>query len=176
MYRFLFLWSFVIVLFLQAVGRDIYFMPQDGKEALEELIFRIQKAESKIDIAIYSFTNTQISAALKSAAKKGVKIRIVFDEEANKNDKFSQIDELAKIQNIECKTIKGKSYERRSNEGKMHVKLAIIDNKLLIFGSANWSKSAFESNYELIYFLEDYQKAKIATAFFEKLYKEAKEY
>ena len=32
----------------------------------------------------------------------------------------------------------------------MHNKIALIDNKTVAFGSANWSKSAFEVNYEMM--------------------------
>ncbi len=167
-----------LALFLSLANgsESLYFMPQDGKEALEELTFRIQKAENSIDIAMFSFTNQTISKALKSAAKKGVKIRMVLDKEANTKDRYSQAGELAKIKNITCYLLSGKPYERSKDEGKMHTKLAIIDNKLTIFGSANWSKSAFENNYELIYFVEDYKIAKKSSQFFEKIVKEGREF
>ena len=34
--------------------------------------------------------------------------------------------------------------------GIMHQKMAIVDKKTLILGSANWSKNAFENNFETL--------------------------
>jgi phosphatidylserine/phosphatidylglycerophosphate/cardiolipin synthase-like enzyme len=59
--------------------------------------------------------------------------------------------DLAKIKNITVYYINGLKSKNRKYNGKMHMKMAIIDNKLIYFGSANWSKSAFSVNYEILY-------------------------
>ncbi|BCD68599.1 phospholipase D-like domain-containing protein [Nitratiruptor sp. YY09-18] len=168
-----FLLSFLVLHLLSA---QLYFLPFESRDAMHQLLRWIDQAHYKIDIAMYSFTNKKIAKRLVNAAKRGVKIRLILDEEQNLKDRYSQIGYLAKYPNIAVFTIKGKYAKRGEYYGKMHMKLAIIDNKRLIFGSANWSNSAFKRNYELLYFLDDLQKAKKSERFFERILRKAKEY
>jgi len=158
------------------LGGDLYFLPFESRKALSQLLHWIDRAHSSIDVAMYSFTNKTIAKRLKNAAKRGVDVRIILDERQNLKDRYSQIGYLAKYRNIELYTLKGKKIKRYEHFGKLHLKLAIIDRKRLIFGSANWSRSAFAYNYELIYFLQDIPKAKKATHYFERLLRSAKRY
>ncbi len=154
---------------------ELFFTPFEAKDAQNRLIRWIELSRSSIDIAIYSFTNRTIAKALKNAAKRGVAVRIVCDaKEAIK--RYSQIGYLAKYRNIKVFTLRGKYSKRGEFYGKMHMKLAIFDNKRLIFGSANWTYSAFRRNYEVIYFLQDYAQAKKAKRYFEALVRKAQEY
>ena len=57
---------------------SVFFCPTDP--CAEELIFRINSAQSSVDIAIYSFTLDEISDALIDAKQRGVKVRVLFDE------------------------------------------------------------------------------------------------
>lgn len=41
----------------------------------------------------------------------------------------------------------------------MHNKFVIIDSKILMTGSLNWSESAFKKNAENVIVLEDYKTA-----------------
>ena len=155
---------------------ELYFTPFESHQALKKLLTWIDQAHSRIDIALYSFTNKTIAKRLKNAARRGVHIRIILDHDQNVGDRYSQIGYLAKYKNIDVFTLRGKKIKKRDDFGKMHMKLAIIDSKRLIFGSANWSHSAFKRNYELIYFVEDYALAKKSTKVFERILREAKRY
>jgi len=37
----------------------------------------------------------------------------------------------------------------------MHLKVALIDSKIAIVGSTNWTKKSFEENYDLILISEE---------------------
>ena len=53
---------FGIALFFNgAMAGDLYFMPTEQDRALKALIRTIQNSQSTLDIAIYSFTNREIS-------------------------------------------------------------------------------------------------------------------
>lgn len=54
--------------------------------------------------------------------------------------------------------------------------MAISDNKYLIIGSANWSKSAFETNYETLIILEDKTLIQKSQQTFESMFQECKKY
>ncbi len=167
----------LLSLFIAALLADeLYFMPFEAQKAKSQLLRWIDQAHSTIDVAMYSFTNKKIATHLKNAAKRGVRIRLLLDEEQNTKDRYSQMGYLAKYKNIAIYTIRGKYSKHGEFYGKMHIKLAIIDGKHLVFGSANWSNSAFKRNYELIYFMEDYAKAKKAKKYFERMVRKAQEY
>ena len=50
--------------------------------------------------------------------------------------------------------------KNKKYSGIMHIKMAVIDKKIVIFGSANWTYSAFSKNYETLFVSKDYAMAK----------------
>ncbi|RDU65091.1 phospholipase D-like domain-containing protein [Helicobacter sp. MIT 14-3879] len=164
-----------LVIFTQILLADsIYFMPYDAKNAINSLIKEIKGAKNNVKISIYSFTNREISKAIRDSAKNGVKYQIIFDYKSNINESTSQIGYLAKLKNIQTCTLQGKrSYNDKYN-GIMHNKLAIIDDETIIFGSANWSKAAFELNYELMVISRNKDYINQANNYFEKMLKGCK--
>ncbi len=136
-------------------------MPADAKKALHTMLESIDHAHFRIDAAIYSFTHKKIARRLAAAARRGVKIRIVFDKESNIRNRKSQIGYLAKYRNIQTMLIAGKPYRRDENDrALMHMKVMVIDNRRVVMGSANWTYSAFGKNYEYLCFTDDYALAK----------------
>jgi len=129
-------------------SNEIFFLPKDGKKAEKKLFYEFTHAHKNIKIIMYSFTNKKLAKALKIAAKKNLKITIIADKKEAKYTR-SVIPNLALIKNITIYILHGKSYKNKSY-GKLHAKISIIDNKLLITGSANYTYSAFYKNYEYI--------------------------
>jgi len=140
------------ILFLLAAtllfSSEIYFMPHDGKIAETRLYNLFTHAKKEIKIVMYTFTNKKLARALKIAAKHGVRIYIIADKKEAKY-KYSVIPRLAVLKNFHIYLLTGKKY-KDGNKAKMHVKLAIVDDKTVITGSANYSYSAFYKNYEYI--------------------------
>jgi len=160
----------LILLFIGLQAKDIvYFLPQDGKIAEKKIEYLFQTAHQKIDIAIYTFTNKKFYKALKSAARRGVKIRIIADYEENKNQLYhSVIPRLKKLRNIDVKLLKGLKNGRY--RGIMHMKLFIVDDVIVGFGSANYTYSAFHKNYELLYINDDWTFTRKFEKIFNKLW------
>lgn len=131
----------------------IYLMPYEQQEALRELLNVIKQANKSIDIAIYSFTNREIARALRDASSKGVKINIIYDMGQKTTDN-STIGYLEKFANIHTCLLEGNLAKTGKYKGIMHHKMIIIDGTLIGLGSANWSKNAFENNYESLYFTD----------------------
>ncbi len=171
--RFLKLFVILSLMFSTINADDYFFMPKDKELALNAIIKSIDSAKESINIAIYSFTHKAIADRLKLAGKRGVKVKIVFDKE-NAKESNSVIGYISKYQNLETFIISG--LDAGKYDGKMHLKMAIIDNKRVIFGSANWSKSAFDVNYELLSIVDSYPVAKNFNSYFEEILKEAKSY
>ena len=146
---------------------EIYFMPHDGKRAETKLFNLFSHAKKDIKIIMYTFTNKKLARALKIAAKHGVRIYIIADKKESKY-KYSVIPRLASIKNFHIYLLSGKRY-KDGNTAKMHVKLAIVDNRYVITGSANYSYSAFYKNYEYIMINNDRFIIKQFDAFFNHL-------
>lgn len=144
-------------------------MPDEQEQALYHLKKTLESAKESIDIAIYSFTNKEIAKVLRDRAKNGVRIAIIYDNEANVKNKYSTIGYLAILNNVKVCTLKGVYNEQKKYYGIMHQKLAIVDGKKVVFGSANWSKGAFENNYEILYFTDKIEIVQKAKSFFNKM-------
>ena len=145
--------KYLILLISFLFASEIYFTPMQGKKAENRLFYTLSHAHKNIKIIIYSFTNKRIAKALKIASTKNVKITIIADEKEAKY-KRSVIMNLAAIKNINILLLHGIPYKHKGY-GKLHAKVAIIDNKILITGSANYTYSAFYKNYEYIIFQKD---------------------
>ncbi len=153
---------------------QFYLLPKEKDEALKNIIKKINQAKLSIHISIYNFTHKKIAKALKKAAKRGVKIEIIFDEKSVKKKQGKTVlYYLAKYKNITVYTLKGKLSKKKKYHGIMHMKMAVIDNKIVIFGSANWTYSAFSNNYELLYIEKSYAIAKKFEKYFQQLKKRA---
>jgi hypothetical protein len=120
------------------------FSPGGGVRS--RIIAEIDRAQSTIDIAIYSFTADAIRDALISARNRGLAIRIIADS--------SQADGLG----AEIATLERMGFQVKRTSGVlggiMHNKYMIIDGKLLVTGSYNWSASAEDNNYENAVFVQ----------------------
>lgn len=119
---------------------ELYCLP--SKEGLRRLINEIHRAKKSIDIALFSLTHPEILKALQSAEEHGVHVRAIIDSSSVK--KAKSLSHLF--------TWKGGAL--------MHHKFALFDGERIAFGSANWSKSAFEKNLDLIAFMPAPKKAR----------------
>lgn len=131
----------LVVAFLMLVVQplsawEVYFSPRGG--CTERIIEGINDANSRIDVAMYSFTSEPISEALVQAHRRGVKIRVLLDKQ-QAGSKYSQDDSLE---------AKGIEVIRDIRTGYMHLKVCLIDEAVLFAGSFNWSKNAEERNQE----------------------------
>ncbi len=141
----------LLALFLTTVNAldKIYFLPKEANTAEKHIIKLIQNANKRIDIAMYNLSYKKFVKELKKISKKDVTVTIINGKSETKFYK--------KIKLIQSKI-------------KQHIKLAIIDNKYVIYGSANWKKESFDGNYEIINITDDKNRVKQ----FIKIFKELK--
>ena len=132
-----------IFMVLNLYSNEVFILPKQGDEIKDKISDFIQSSKSEIQIAMYNFSYKKFAKDLVDASKKGVNITVFLDAKKVKDD--SEISDFLKKNNIKVVLVKD----------KMHLKLAIFDSKLAIFGSVNWTKESFEENYELVYISED---------------------
>jgi len=95
---------------------------------------------------MYTFTDREIAQAIIRAKDRGVNIKIYLDR-SQVNAKYSKSRYFINngIEGIRIS----------SNNYIMHNKFAVIDNKIVITGSYNWTASAGERNDENLLVIDD---------------------
>jgi len=147
--------TFVIIILaltlcLSSIAKtEVYFSLYDDPETV--IVENINKAEVFIDIAMYTFTDKEISQAVIEAKERGVKVRIYLDR--------SQVE--AKYSSSRLLVEKGLEVRISSNNYIMHNKFAVIDSKIVITGSYNWTASASTRNDENLMVIDDPEIIKI---------------
>ena len=142
---------------LEVYFNDPYKNSKD--RTIQNMILKdIKGAKKTIDLATYNYTDTKTAEALIDAVHRGVKVRMVVDED-NYNKKV--VDDLRSG---------GVSVISAQSNGLMHAKYIIIDNAVVISGSANMTLASFSYDNNFMIRLESTDAAKVFTAEFEEMY------
>jgi len=134
-----------------------------GKEFANKVIPLIKEAKKSIDIIVYDWRwyPNQIGSAIQrfnneitNAKRKGKKIRVITNS--------SHLTNILKSLNFE---VQGNTFKK-----KLHTKLMIIDNKIAILGSHNYTMNAFTINYEVSVIIQDEKVVKRLNQYFKNLW------
>jgi len=118
---------------------ETYFSPDDG--VADVIIDLLDEAEESIYFMAFSFTSDDISDAIQRRAQGGVIVAGVFDESQTRSNQGGEYDSLLQA---------GLNVRQDNIDGLMHHKVFIIDQRIVITGSYNFSRSAEERNDENI--------------------------
>ncbi|MGB2783203.1 MAG: phospholipase D-like domain-containing protein [Atribacterota bacterium] len=122
---------------------EVYFSLSANTQ--KEIIKNINQAQASINIAMYIFTDREIALPLIDAQERGVNVRLYLDKDQVEYQ-YSQSRFLVQ---------KGIKTRISSNKYIMHHKFAIIDNRILLTGSYNWTFSANNRNDENLMVIDD---------------------
>jgi len=144
---------------IDGIPLEVYFSPDDGVAA--RIMKLLRGAESSIHFMAYSFTADDFGEIIRQKAKGGLRVFGVMDESQVKSN---QGGEFAPFQEAGLKVYKD------GNPGQMHHKVIIIDEKIVITGSYNFSASAERKNDENVVIIFDEQLAAQYLKEFERVY------
>lgn len=114
---------------------DVHF-----KEIKKEIISNLQKATQQIKIAVAWLSDEDILRILSQKSKLGINVEILI---SNAKENFKSLRKLNELLKSDCKLFIGiKPF--------MHNKFSIIDDKIIISGSYNWSYAARSSEENII--------------------------
>lgn len=119
-----------------------YFSPEDDLEAAMDR--EIRRATNSIYIMAFALSDKTIFRSLVDKAAAGVRVYTLFDLELARQK--SSLSQVLKDHGV--------SVRISANNGQMHHKVVVIDERIVITGSANFSASAFKSNDENIIIFE----------------------
>jgi cardiolipin synthase A/B len=145
---------------LKGQQAELWLLPNKDKRALQRIVELISTAKKTVKVAMFTFTHLAFTQALKEASARGIQVQIAIDSYCGKG---AGAKTVAFLKNSGIKTF-------LSHPSKLlHHKWALIDDQILILGSANWTAAAFERNQDA--FLVLYPLLPSHTHFFQKLWK-----
>jgi phosphatidylserine/phosphatidylglycerophosphate/cardiolipin synthase-like enzyme len=103
----------------------------------------IGRAQKTIDVLMHHFVFDDLVTELAKAAERGVRVRVIVNVADRAEVSGAKWDRLL--------AAGGQLRFKQDNDGiyqLMHHKLAVIDDRVVVNGSGNWSGSAFFKNFE----------------------------
>ena len=131
---------FISSLSAPAQDATVAFSPRG--EALSLILSELRSARTSVDVAMFYLSHQELADALCSLAqKKGVKVSFLTG---------SWMDKPAHRPILERLVQHGVSVRilPLPGDARMHLKCAVIDGETVIAGTANWSPTAFDQNFE----------------------------
>ena len=121
----------------------VYFSPKGG--AMAALVSQINQARRNIDVEAYLITAKQVVDALQSAQNRGVKVRIILDKN-NPGGIYTVAAYLSKTTLPVWRDGRHKDH---------HNKVMLIDGRIIITGSFNFTDPSEDQNAENLLILRD---------------------
>jgi phosphatidylserine/phosphatidylglycerophosphate/cardiolipin synthase-like enzyme len=138
---------------------EVYFSPEDGVET--EIIRLIRSARRSIRFMLYSFTSDPIAAAILAQSEAGLEVSGIFEAEQAHSNRGTEYDKLLAA---------GLDVWLDGNPRNMHHKVLIIDERIVLTGSYNFTNNARTLNDENLLVIEQPELAAAYTREFERLY------
>lgn len=142
---------------------QVLFSPEDS--AISHIIPYIQDAKKSIHFLAFTFTQPDLGQAMLAAAKNGASLSGVF-EATGADSVYGQMTPLF------CAKIPVRT---DGNPSFMHHKVIIIDNRIVITGSLNFTDNAIQNNNENVLIIDNPTIAKLYTAEFQRVWDAGKD-
>ncbi|NOR74052.1 MAG: hypothetical protein GQ525_02720 [Draconibacterium sp.] len=139
---------------------NVYFSP--GLEIKKTIETILKEASLSVDLCVFTITDNELARQIIACHKRRVKVRVITDDNKVK-DKGSEIFKLKKA---------GIQIKIDHSHYHMHNKFGIIDNRIAITGSFNWTYTATKHNQENLLATSNFDIVKQYHNEFERLWKE----
>lgn len=124
---------------------EMWFFPDSAKGA-EKLKKLIRSAKKSIRVAMFTWTRQDLAEEILAARERGIEVEVALDRHSSENIS-------AKINKFFLES--GIPLFHNQGGGLLHHKCLIIDGKILVNGSANWTHYAFSRNDDCMVILYD---------------------
>ncbi|KAJ9465457.1 Mitochondrial cardiolipin hydrolase [Diplonema papillatum] len=146
------------------VSRVLFFpekLEPEGAYTMQVFLQYLGSAEQTLDICVFTMTNDEIANCILNSHRRGVKVRILTDNDQARS-LGSDIEKFVRA-GIPC-TVDDKPEH-------MHHKFAVLDNRVLINGSFNWTAQAQSGNDENVMITSEPAFIQAYNAEFENLWR-----
>lgn len=134
---------FLLAVSIRAAEIQVFFSPKGG--CTEAVVNNLERATNSVLVQAYSFTSAPIAKALVNAEKRGVRVRVILDK-SQRTEKYSEADFLIHA---------GVPTWIDAKHAIAHNKIMIIDGKIILTGSFNFTKAAEDDNAENLLVIQD---------------------
>lgn len=129
--------------------------------ALENAIVPIvQSATRSIRFLTFSFTDYPLADAMSQRFKAGVDVKGVFETVGSETD-------AAELKTLMCRNV---PVMQDGNSGFLHHKVIVVDERIVITGSMNFSTNAEESNDENVIIIDNADIARLYMQEFDRVW------
>jgi phosphatidylserine/phosphatidylglycerophosphate/cardiolipin synthase-like enzyme len=120
-----------------------------GARVAQRMERLIQQTTTSLDAALYRFNNPRLAQALAKASARGVSVRIILDAGKYGDDLVTR--RLCADLRFSFRL----SHGVQGPGSKMHHKFAILDARMVLSGSYNWTAESEEENFENLLVVTD---------------------
>jgi len=138
---------------------EVFFSPDDGTQ--NHILALVGEAQESIYFLAFSFTSDDLAAALMERSKAGLTVAGIFEEAQYYSNIGTEFNRLLDA---------GLDILLDGNPNNMHHKVIIIDQKVVITGSYNFSSSAETRNDENTLVIHDAAIAAVFMKEFSRIY------
>lgn len=115
---------------------EVFFSP--GEECVAAIRRFIGQATRTLDVCVFTVADDRLTDALLAAHRRGVRVRLLTDDE-------KLLDRGSDVRQLHAAGVPVRT-DQSSNH--MHHKFAVADDRAVLTGSYNWTRSAAEYNLE----------------------------
>jgi phosphatidylserine/phosphatidylglycerophosphate/cardiolipin synthase-like enzyme len=154
--------------------------PPHIASALDGVLTLIQSARKSITVQLLNYSTYSskdgmwlvVDDALRAAAKRGVKIRLLMSDWNMEKPGINSLKELQKVPNITVKmaTIPQHSSGYISYARVIHSKVMVVDDEILWLGTSNWSRGYFLATRGLEVIVRDSKFAALGAKVFSSVW------
>jgi len=139
---------------------NVYFSP--GHEIKATILKLLRDANSSVDLCVFTITDNELAKEVITCHRRNIKVRIITDDE-KVNAKGSEIIKMERA---------GIPVKIDHSHYHMHNKFGIIDHRIAITGSFNWTYTATKHNQENLLATSKFEIVKQYHDEFERLWLE----
>jgi cardiolipin hydrolase len=148
----------------RATHAEVYFSPND--DCVAAIRRFLGQAARQLDICVFTIADDRLTDAVLAAHRRGVRVRLLTDND-KLHDRGSDVRQLHAA---------GLPIRVDRTDNHMHHKFAVADNRTVLTGSYNWTRSAAELNLENLLISDDQTLVKRYTTEFNKLWDALEEF
>jgi phosphatidylserine/phosphatidylglycerophosphate/cardiolipin synthase-like enzyme len=126
-------------------GTNIQVLFSSEDDVMDKIIALVQTAQTSIRFLAFSFTDYPLADSMRTRAQSGVDVQGVWET-------VGSDAEASELRTLYCANI---PVRQDGNPQFMHNKFIIIDKRIVITGSLNYSSNADESNDENVIILDN---------------------
>ena len=146
---------------IQGTPIQVYFAAED--HPVSSIVPLVEAAEATVRFMAFSFTHDELGAAMLARDRAGVDVKGVFETRGSE----TEYSELSKLY---CANV---PVRQDGNPAILHHKVLIIDDHIVITGSANFSNNADRNNDENLIVIDNVDIAQLYQQEFERRWAEA---